>query len=128
VAFKKGQSGNPRGRPKGIVNQAKLRTLIAGDLPDIIKVLVEAAKEGDTTAAKVLMDKALGSMKPVDTPVSVPLSGSLSDAGAAVLKAVERQELTPDQGGKLLQSLGFHARLVETDELLKRIEALEARQ
>ena len=127
MPFTKGISGNLKGRPKGIVNQARLRRLIQKDLPDIIKVLVEAAKNGDTTAAKVLMDKALSSLKPVDTPVSVSLSGSLSQAGAAILEAVEARRLTPDEAGRLLQSLSTQARLVEGGELLARIEALEER-
>ncbi len=38
--FEKGKSGNPRGRPRGIQTQLKLRESIAKDLPGIITALV----------------------------------------------------------------------------------------
>jgi hypothetical protein len=72
--FEKGQSGKPRGRPRGIQTQAKLRESIAKDLPGIITSLVDKAKDGDTAAAKLLLDRVLPSLRPMDQPAFLPLS------------------------------------------------------
>jgi len=125
MAFQKGTSGNPAGRPRGIVNQAKLRKAIANDLPDILSALVQKARDGDTAAAKLLLDRVLPSLKPQDEPVRLPLGDDLAASGRAVLAAVGGAAVTPEQGAKLLQGLGALARVVETDELAKRIEKLE---
>ena len=53
--------------------------------------------------------------------------GTLTEQGRAVLVAVACGELAPGQGAALLSSLGTLAKLVETDELTRRIDALEAR-
>ncbi|WP_320415827.1 DUF5681 domain-containing protein [Methylomonas montana] len=54
--FKPGQSGNPAGRPKDKTPATLLRKSILGDMPDVLKKLVELAKGGDVAAAKVLID------------------------------------------------------------------------
>lgn len=125
MTFRKGQSGNPKGRPRGIVSQAKLRAAIEKDIPDILDVLTEQAKAGDVGACKLLLDRVLPALKPQDTPVCLPLGDDLAASGRAVLAAVGAGEATPEQGAKILQGFGALARVIETDELLKRVEALE---
>ena len=72
MAFNKGQSGNPKGRPKGTSQAAKLRQAIEGDLSDIITALVESAKAGDTSAAKLLLDRAIPALRPQQQAVIIP--------------------------------------------------------
>jgi hypothetical protein len=123
--FQKGQSGNPKGRPRGIANQAKLRESIAKDLPAIISALADAAKDGDTAAAKLLLDRVLPSLRPVDRPISIPLSSELGGAGRDILAALGEGKLAPGEGSTMLQALATLGKIIETDELAKRIEALE---
>jgi hypothetical protein len=123
--YEKGQSGNPRGRPRGVQTQAKLRESIAKDLPGIITSLVKEAKGGDTAAAKLLLDRVLPSLRPVDQPTPMPLSKDIGQAGRDVLAALGEGTVGPDAGAKILQSVGVLARVIETEELSKRIEALE---
>jgi Family of unknown function (DUF5681) len=125
MAFKKGQSGNPKGRPRGIINQAKLRTSIAKDIPEILVALTNAAKSGDVAACKLLLDRVLPALKPEDAPVRLPLGQDLAQDGKAILSALGAAQITPDQAAKLLQGLGAFARVLEIDELERRIAALE---
>jgi hypothetical protein len=127
MAFKKGESGNPAGRTPGMSHHHKLRLAIAKDLPSIIEAMVTQAKAGDVQAARLLVDKVLPSMKPVDQAVALPLAGvDLGADGRAILSATGDAAITPEQAGRLLAGLGSLARVIETDELLKRIEKLEA--
>lgn len=123
--FQPGQSGNPAGRKPGSVTQLKLRQAIARDLPEIIEAMVSKAKEGDTQAAKLLLDRTIPVLRPLDSPIVMGLGGTLAEDGRAILDAVGRGQLTPGQGGALLNGLASLARVVELDELVKRIEALE---
>jgi len=54
--FQPGQSGNSNGRPKDKTPATLLRKSIVDEMPDILKTLVNLAKEGDVQAAKVLLD------------------------------------------------------------------------
>ncbi len=125
--FEKGQSGNPAGRKRGTGHAAKLRKAIEDDLPAIIDALVGAAKSGDTSASKLLIDRVLPTLKPVQQNVTVRgLTGrNLSDQGTVIVAAMGRGSMTPDQAQAMLASLASLARIIETDELEKRISALE---
>jgi hypothetical protein len=124
--FEPGQSGNPSGRPAGSGFAAKLRTAIEGDVSEIIEAVVDAAKGGDLTAAKLLLDRVFPALKPVDCPVTIPRGHSLSDCGTSVLDNALGGMLTPDQADRLMSAISKQARVVEVDELVRRVEALES--
>lgn len=97
-------------------------------MPAIIKRLAEQAKEGDVAAARLLMERIYPALKPVEVPVALELPGaSLSDDGRAVLAAVASGEVAPSQGAALVAAIGALARVVEVDELMARVAALEKR-
>jgi hypothetical protein len=125
----KGQSGNAAGRKPGTGEVAKLRAAIAETVPHLIKMLTERALGGDVAAARLLLERAIAPLKASEeaTPITMP-DGTLSDQGRAVLLAVGNGALAPSQGASLLSSLGALSKLVEADELERRIEALEAYQ
>lgn len=126
--FKPGKSGNPKGRPPGVSEAGKLRAAIAEDLPAIIDMLREKALEGDTQAARLLLERVLPAVKPIEATVEIdiPEDAELTQQGEAIVRAVAQGLLAPGQGGALLSGLGSVAKLKEIDELTKRIEALEA--
>jgi hypothetical protein len=123
--FIPGQSGNPNGRPRGTGVVAKLREAIQGDIPDVIQSVVEAAKSGDMTAAKILLDRVVPSLKPVDAPVVLNQAAELSSSGREVLQLLSDGQLGIDQAKRILRALGSQRDLIEFDDLVKRLEVLE---
>jgi hypothetical protein len=106
---------------------SKLRTALAADVPDILAGLVASAKGGDTQAARLILERVIPALKPTENTVDLQLpDGSLSDQGRAVLSSVAAGEIAPTQGAALLSAVGTLARVVEVDELMRRVEALES--
>jgi hypothetical protein len=108
---------------------AALRASIEQDIPQILVALRGAALAGDPQAARLLLERALPPLRPEERGVAIalPADASLADQGRAVLAAVAGGELAPSQAATLLSGLGQLAKVVEVDELLRRIESLEAR-
>ena len=126
-AWKPGQSGNPAGRKPGTGEVAKLRAAIAEHVPAIVARLTEAALAGDVAAARLLLERTIAPLKASEVPVSISMPASpLAAQGRAVMAGVANAGLAPGQGAALLASLGSLAKLIEADELERRIEALEA--
>lgn len=123
MAFQKGQSGNPAGRPRGSVNYSALRKTIR--TKEVLAVVEDAALAGDMTAARLLLERALPPLRPVDVPVVFPVADSLADVGRTVMQAVAQGRLTPSEGTTLMSGLAQLGKVIESDELAKRIEQLE---
>lgn len=126
TTWKPGQSGNPRGRTQGAGEIGKLRAAIAEHVPGIIAGMVAKALEGDVGAARLLLERAIPPIKAMDQTHALKLpDGTLTEQGRAVLSAVAAGELPPAQGAQLVAAIGQLARVVEIDELERRIAALE---
>lgn len=124
--WKTGESGNPKGRPKGSGQVAQLRAAIAAQVPALLAKLMQQALEGDTSAARLLLERAIAPLKSIEQPLALTLpDGSLTDQGRAVLRSVASGELAPSQGAALLAGIGTLARVAEIDELAARVAALE---
>jgi len=116
--FRKGQSGNPAGRPKGSGKSAKLRAAIEQHLPEIIDGLVQAAKSGDTAAARLLLDKALPNLRPVDAPSAVPrLEGKdLTSDARSIIESLSAGEIDAAQASALMGTVLNAARVKDAVE------------
>ena len=127
--FEKGQSGNPKGRPKGVVDRrSQYLALIEQHIPDVVNQVVSAALGGDMTACKILFDKVLPSVRPTAPVLSLPLSGepAITQSGA-VIDAMLKGSLAPDQAATAISVLVDHARLCELTDLEARLQTLERR-
>lgn len=124
--WKKGQSGNPKGKAPGLSKVAALRAHIAEYVPELVDQLLDKAKGGDMGALRIIFERVLPPIKATEQPVHLTLpDGSLSERANAILEAVANGELSPTQGSALIGAIGQMARVVEVDELTARIEALE---
>jgi hypothetical protein len=124
--WKPGESGNPKGRTPGSGEVPKIRAAIAARVPEILAKLMEQALEGDTGAARLLLERAIAPLKAMEPTQAITLpDGTLTDQGRAVLTAVAAGALAPGQGSQLITAIGALARVAEIDELSNRITALE---
>ncbi|MBF0461677.1 MAG: hypothetical protein HQL87_09800 [Magnetococcales bacterium] len=95
--------------------------------PELINQVLTLALAGDPAALKMALDRVLPAIKPTDQAVSISIpAGDLVAAGQSILTATATGQLSPEQGQRLAGVLELQRRLVETVELQKRIEALEA--
>jgi len=125
-----GQTGNPKGRPPGQSEITRLRASLAGDVPEILAGLVEAAKGGDVQAARLILERILPSVKAIEQAVELqlPEGGTLTAKASAVLSAAAAGHLAPGQAAQLIAALGTLAKITEIDELAARITSLEEKQ
>lgn len=124
--FKPGQSGNPGGRPAG--SGSAIRAQLTEAWEEIKPVLLEKAKGGDMAAIRIVAERVCPPIRAAEptSPISLP-QGSLTERANAVLDGLGTGDLSTGQAAQLMQALGALAKVIETDELEKRIEALEAR-
>ena len=64
--WKAGESGNPSGCKAATGEVGKLHDSIAAHLPAIITQLVTKAKEGKSQAARLLLERVLPPIKPIE--------------------------------------------------------------
>lgn len=123
----KGRSANPKGRPKGIIDRrVKLRQMIEPHGEEIILKLIGMAKRGDIQAAKLLLDRTCPVLKADSVPVQANIpAGTLAEQAAAIFREATGGKLSTEEAQQLMAILTGHAKVVELDGLLTRIENLE---
>ena len=126
--FIKGKSGNPSGRPRGIQDKrTALKDLLTPHAPDLVSKAVELAMQGDTTALRMCIDRLIPPLKAQANQTQLDASGSLSERGEAILKAITVGELDPATGNSLIGALATQAKLLEVTTIEERLSALEER-
>ena len=99
MKYEKGVSGNPAGRPKGAVS--KELGLLRGKSQDVINVVTEQALAGCLQSQKLIVERVVPALKPVEPAVSLedyPSTGSLTDKAAFLLDAIAAGRVTTVQG------------------------------
>lgn len=121
-----GRSGNPAGRKPGTGSVQQLRAQIELLIPEIIQVLAMKAREGDIGAARLLLERVVPALKPLEAPQALQVDeGHLSTQAKSVIALAASGDVSIGQASQLVMALGTVAKLIQVDELLKRVDALE---
>ena len=125
--FAPGNKASP-GRPLGRGAVAEMRDALAADLGGIIETVRAKAMAGDMQAARIILDRLVPSLRPVEIPtaVSMPAGATLAAQAQAVIEAAANGSLAAGQAAQIVTALGGVAKIIETTELVRRVEALEA--
>jgi hypothetical protein len=128
-----GVSGNPAGMKVGTRHRATrmAEKLMAGDAEAVVRAVIEAAKGGDMTAARLVLDRIAppcrGRRVRLDLPPIVT-AADLVKALAAVADAMARGVLSAEEAQAAAAVLEHHRKAVETFDLERRITAIENMQ
>ncbi len=89
MTFQPGRSGNPAGRPRGSVN--RLLAMLREAVEQVLPLVVERALAGDAEAQKLILERGLPKLKPVEIPIefTLPAEGTTSPARTVLLQAAE---------------------------------------
>jgi hypothetical protein len=128
--FRKGQSGNPSGKPKGARNRATVlaEKLMQDDARDIVQAVLAAGKGGDMSAARLILDRIspLRRGRPVYLELpAVKTAADVSAAMGALTTAMAAGDVTPDEAATVASVFEVRRKALETEELELRLQALE---
>jgi hypothetical protein len=130
--WKKGQSGNPAGKPPGSRHKVTLAVerLLDGEGEELTRKAIELAKEGDLTALKLCLERICPPRK--SRPISIDLpdvktSEGVSLAQTSVVQAVGEGEITHEEGQVLSNILESRRKSIESEDHERRLYELESR-
>jgi len=133
VVWKKGESGNPSGKPAGARNKATImvQTIMERGAKEITEAVVGLAKEGDLSAARLVLERLVPPAKERPIVLNLPDTGSaegIAEAQSAILQAVATGDLLPGEAATLAGIVEARRKALETQELERRITALEGKE
>jgi hypothetical protein len=119
-----------KGRPEGSKNRATilLQQLLAGEAEAILRKAIDLAKEGDSVAMKLCVERLIPPTKDRHIQLDFPRVHSAQDvieASACLVQAVTDGSITPGEAHAVSGLLEVHRRASETASLEKRIVELE---
>ncbi len=128
--FKRGQSGNPAGRPQGSRHKTTLavQALLDGEAEMLTRKCIEKALEGDLTALRLCLDRIIPVVKERPIMLDIPdtdTAEGIDQANEVVLGAVSNGKLTPTEGAALSNILKERRVTLETIEIDQRLTVLE---
>ena len=129
--FKRGESGNPAGRPAGSRNKVlvALDKIGAEGAEEVLRRTVEAAKAGDMRAAELLLSRVWPARR--GRPVALPgvpkieTPADLVRALGAVADSVAEGVISAEEGQAVAAVLEAQRKAIETSDLAERIARLE---
>jgi hypothetical protein len=124
--FQRGNSGRPRGARNK--TSAIVGAMLEGYAEPITAKLIELACGGDRAALRLCIDRLLPVRADQSISIPIPKVESASDgavAQTAIVEAVARGEITPNDGLTLSQMIATTVHAVIDAEFERRLAALE---
>ena len=126
--FAKGNTGRPLGsRHKTTLLAEKL---MQNDAENIVNAVLTAARDGDMTAARIVLDRIAPARRDNPVTFSLPKIRRPADAvaaSAALLAAVAGGRLTPGEALEVSKLIDGFVKALEVAELEARLNELEER-
>lgn len=126
-----GESGNPKGRPEGSGALQRIRKLLEPHREDLVKKVVEMAKAGDMGAMRIVMERLGPPPRAESEPVHIPelaQAETLTDGAKAVIAAIGNGDVSPTAGLELLSAIGALVKVIEADDVERRLQELEGKR
>lgn len=133
MRFQPGLSGNPRGKIRGSRHRVTIlaERMMQDDARDVVQAVVDAAKDGDMVAARLVLDRVLPARRGRPLQLSLPpvtTPADLSAAVAVLVAEVAAGRLTAEEGAAVGALLGLQGKILELNDLARRVTEIEARQ
>lgn len=129
ATFKKGQSGNPAGKPKGAKDKrTELRELLKPHAEKLVKKAVDMALAGDVSALRICIDRIIPPVRENRLSIALPVVKDVAGCTAAqakVLRAVAAGDLLPGEAESLLTLIEHQRRGLESSDHEARMRAIE---
>ena len=128
--FRKGQSGNPQGRPRGTVNRGTRAAaiLLDGEAETLARKAVDMALSGDPAALRMCLDRIVAPRREQPFSVDLPPIRSPADiapAMEALIVAAARGRITAGEAFALSQTIETYLRAIDSSEFERRLRRLE---
>jgi hypothetical protein len=130
--FAKGTSGNLSGRPPGSRNKATLlmEELLEGEAEQLTRKVIELGKAGNIHALQLCLDRLTPPCRDRLVYFELPPMRSVDDISlgvTSIIAAVSEGKVTPQEGEVLSRILAEHANALQTRDIERRMEAVEAK-
>jgi len=127
--FEKGNRASP-GRPQGSRNSATIMAekLMQDGIDNIVKVVMDAAAQGDMSAAKLVLERVVPVRKGRPVNLTLPpvrTAADVVEAIGATVQAMADGEVTPEEAATVAGVLEAKRRAIETCELAETVERLK---
>jgi hypothetical protein len=131
MKFQKNISGNPGGRPRGIMDKrTELRKLLEPYAEALVEKVIELALAGDINALRLCIERLIPRIKNETIKFSMPeldltKAQSLLEIGSAILEAVANGDIAPEHACHIAALIEGQRKTIETSELDARIIEIE---
>ena len=127
--FAPGNPGKPRGARRRISRQAE--ALFKDECAEVARAVVDAAKNGDMSAARLVLERVAPPRKGAAVEMALPPVDRAEDvprALAALLAAVSEGRVSPDEAASVAKLIETQRRAIELASLDARLTILETGQ
>ncbi len=128
--FQKGQSGNPKGKPKGARNRTTMiaQDLLGGEVEALVRKVVNLALDGDLTCLRICLERLVPPKKDAPIEMDIPEILAVADIPkllAAIAAKLGDGGITPSETVTLINLTNALSKSLEVVELGQRVSVLE---